>query len=292
MLAHNIKEVLTLVPEALEFVKKANLEEDFPVDSKDSAAASYLTAAYLTKVAGKVLDIDLLKRLEKAASLYNVKGELDKLIPRFSQMTKQASEEEILEMVKSAEAMFEGDLCGFLDIEKAAQKASDLMTKYSSFITSDEVKRYGGKAYLNKEAAIYSLANRYYATKEQNTHFVKIARLIQDDIREDDFKTINEVCQVVTSLDKQAGLDIIGFNFWKEALIVKESALAAGLTVRVNGKDVPYTKIAALGKDRMCSYLGNDVGSALTGDAANDKAVVESLPRDSQMILQNILRNV
>ena len=292
MLAHNIKEVLTIVPEAMGFIKEASLEQDFPVDNKDSAAASYLTAAYLVKVAGKPLDIDLLRRLEKAASLYGVKEEMDKFIPRFSQITKQASEEESLNIVKAAEAMFEGNLAGFLNIGKAAEQAAELMEKYASKITSPEVHRYAGRAYLNKEAAVQSLANRYYATKQSNPHFIKIARLINDSVREDDFLSINDICKTVTILDKQAGLDLIGFNFYKEALITKQSALAAGLTVKLNGVEVPYTKIVALGKDRIGSYLGKDVGDSLTGDASNDKAVLESLPRDLQIMLQNVLKNV
>lgn len=292
MLAHNIREVLTIVPEALGFIKEASLEQDFPVDSKDSAAASYLTAAYLVKVAGKILDIDLLRKLEKAAALYGVKEDMDKFIPRFNHITKQATEEEVLGFVKAAEAMFEGNLCGFLNIEKAAEQAEDLVAKYASKITSAEVHRYSGHAYLNKESAIQSLANRYYATKQTNPHFIKIARLINDSVREDDFLSIKDLCKTVTILDKQAGLDLIGFNFYKEALITKQAAYAGGLTIQLCGKEYPYTKLVALGKDRIGSYLGKDVEATLTGDPGNDKAVIESLPRDLQMLLQSVLKNV
>jgi len=292
MLAHNLKEVLTIVPEAIGFVKEASLELDFPTDNKDSAAASYLTAAYLVKVAGKTLDIDLLKKLEKAASLYGVKGDMDKFIPRFTQMTKEASSKDNSVTVKSAEAMFEGNLCGFLNIEKAAEQASDLMEKYASEITSPEVRRYAGHAYLDKQAAITTLANRYYATKQTNPSFIKIARIINDSVREDDFMSIGDICKAVTILDKQAGLDLIGFNFYKEALITKQSAMAAGLTVKLNGTPVPYSKIVALGKDRIGSYIGKDVGDSLTNDPGNDKAVLEALPRDLQVMLLGILKNV
>lgn len=292
MLAHTLKNVLTLVPEAMEFVKQASLEQDFPTDNRDSAAASYLTAAYLTKVAGKVLDVDLLKHLEKAATLYDVKKEMDKYIPRFSQMTKQASEKELLGMVKAAEAMFEGNLCGFLNIEKAAERATELTSQYGDLITSDEVKRYAGHAYLNKSAAVQSLANRYYATKQTNPTFVKIARLINDSVREDDFLSIRDICNSVALLDKQAGLDIIGFNPFKEFLITKQAALSKGLTVTLAGKEHPYTKVASLGKDRICDYLGKEAAAGLTGDCVNDKYVLESLPRSSQVMLSNVLKNV
>lgn len=285
MLAHNIKEVLTIVPEALDFVKEASLEQEFPVDSKDSAAASYLTAAYLTKSAGKVLDIDLLKRLEKAASLYGVKDKLDEFIVRFNPIQKKAEVD-----VKSMEAMFEGNLSGFLNIEKAATQATELMSKYASEVTSDEVRRYSGNAYLNKEAAVYSLANRFYATKETFPSFIKIARMINDDVREDDFSSIAEICRTVTTLDKQAGLDIIGFNFYKEALITKEAAIA-GLVVNLNGTPVSYAKISALGKERIGSYLGKDIGDAMKGDPS-DKYMLEALPKPQQAMLQKIIKNV
>lgn len=292
MLAHNIKSVLTLVPEAMEFVKKASLEQDFPTDNKDSAAASYLTAAYLTKVAGKVLDVDLLKHLEKAAALYGVKTEMDKFIPRFSQMTKQASVEETLGMVKAAEAMFEGNLCGFLNIEKAAERANELIREHGDLITSSEVKRYAGHAYLNKSAAVQSLANRFHATKQTNPTFIKIARLINDSVREDDFLSIRDICNAVTLMDKEAGLDLIGFNAYKEFLITKQAALSKGLTVTLAGKEHPYTKVASLGKDRISDYLGKEAAAGLTGDCVNDKYVLESLPRSSQAMLSNVLRNV
>ena len=292
MLAHNLKEILTIIPEALGFIKEASLELDFPTDNKDSAAASYLTAAYLVKVAGKTLDIDLLKKLEKAASLYGIKEEMDKFIPRFSQMNKEASQKETPVLVKTAEAMFEGNLCGFLNIEDAAEQATQLMIKYASQITSLEVQRYAGHAYLNKEAAITSLANRYYATKQTNSHFIKIARLINDSVREDDFTTIKDICRTVSTLDKQAGLDLIGFNFYKEALITKQSALSTGLHVKLAGVNVPYTKIASLGKNRIEEFLGKEATAGLSGDCVNDKYVLESMPRSLQLQLNNILKNV
>jgi hypothetical protein len=292
MLAHNIKEVLTIIPEALEFVKQASLELDFPTDNKDSVAASYLTAAYLVKVANKTLDVDLLKKLEKAASLHGIKEQLDLLTPRFSQMTKVASEEETMSFVKAAEAMFEGELCGFLNIEKAAEQAYSLVNQYSDKITSTEVRRYSGQAYLNKEAAIQALSTRHYATKEKNEYYVKIASLVESSVKEDDFLSIRDICKAVTLLDKQAGLDLIGFNFYKEALITKQSELASSLSVTLVGQKVPYTKISALGKDAVSSYMGKDIGNSLNGDPCHDKSVLESLPRDLQSMLLNILKRV
>jgi hypothetical protein len=292
MLAHHMKAVLTQVPEAMEFVKKASLEQDFPLDNKDSVSASYLTAHYLLKTAGKVLDPTMLSKLEKAASLYGVKDELDKYVPRFTPMVKQASEEDVSKMVKQAEAMFDGEMCGFLNLQEASEAADSLMEKFASDITSENVLRYSGHAYMNKEAAITTLANRYHATKGERPEFVKIARIINDSVRDDDFKTVHDICKTVTLLDKKAGLDIMGFNFYKEALIVKKAAYAGGLSVKVDGQDVPYSKIQALGKERIGSFLGKDIGASLTEDPVNDKAVIESLPLDSQKMLASILKSV
>ena len=291
MLAHHLKEVLTLVPEAMGFVKEASLELDFPTDSKDSTAASYLTAAYLVKSAGRVIDPAILKKLEKAASLYGIKADLDKFTPRFTVMTKQASEEEVTEMVKQAEAMFEGELCGFLNIIDAATTAESMLEKFASKISSQEVKRYAGNMIMNKEAAMYSLANRHVATKGKNPQFLKIAQLIEDGVEMGNFSDIREVCKAVAYLDKQAGLDIIGFNPYKEFLMTKEAAEAA-TTVKLNNQEVPYLKVAKLGKDAIGNCLGKDVGSALTGDVCTDKGILEALPRDLQIQLLQALKNV
>lgn len=290
MLAHNIKEVLTMLPEAMPLVKQASLEEDFPTNNKDSVCASYLTAKYLTKVAGKAIDLSITAKLEKAASLYGIREELELLASKLSKpITKKASRSATL--VKEAEAMFEGDLSGFLDITKAATKAEALMTKYAAEVTSTEVLVYSGNAYLKKEAAITSLANRYYATKGKVEEFAKIASLIHStSVHENDFDAVKSICKAVTLLDKQAGLDLIGFNFYKEALTTKVAAVNVNVTL--NGQQVPYDKIARVGKATIGSYLGKDIEEAFTGDAFNDKAVLEALPRDSQAMLISILRNV
>jgi hypothetical protein len=239
-----------------------------------------------------MVDVGILKKLEKAASLYGIKDTLDKMTPKFTQMTKQASEEEVLGMVKAAEAMYEGDLAGFLNIGKAVETAEALWVKYAGLISSEEVKRYTGHAYLNKEAAIQALSNRYLATGEKNPTFIKIANLITAHVQENDYKSISDICKAVTLLDKQAGLDLRGFNFWKEALITKEASFTKGLTVRLNNKDVPYTKVASLGKNSISSYLGKEACAGLNGDPVNDKYLLEALPRDLQITLAQVLKGV
>lgn len=293
MLAHNIKAILTLVPEATSMVKKANLEEDFPLDSKDSACASYLRVNYLTKVAERKLDSDLVAKIEKAAELYGVKDEVEQYLPRFNTFEKKASETQSQYglSIKDIEAGFEGDLAGFgfLGIEKAASEAKSIVEKFGDQVKSAEVLRYAGKAYLNKEAAVKTLANRFYASKEQE--FVKLARAASE-MKEDDFEAISNLCATVTGFDKKAGLDIIGFNFYREALLTKEAQLGSVMSVNLAGTSVPWESIQKFGKDRIASTVGSDVASAMTGSPVQDKAMLESLPRDVQLMIASLVKGV
>lgn len=294
MLAHNIKDILTLVPEATSMVKQANLEEDFPLDNKDSACASYLRVNYLTKVAERKLDLDLVAKIEKAAELYGVKDQVDPYLSRFNTIEKKASaaQSQYGLTLKDIEAGFEGDLSGlgFLGIEKAASAAKKIVGDFGDMVKSAEVLRYAGHAYLNKTAAVQALGNRFYASKDPS--FIKVARVVVDDIREDDFSAISSLCDTITQLDKQAGLDIIGFNFYKEALLTKMSALCSSMTVNLAGTQVPFESIQKFGKDRIASTLGGDIAKAITGSPVEDKAMLESLPRDLQVMLAGLVKGI
>ncbi len=294
MLAHNIKEILLLVPEATSMVKQASLEEEFPTDSKDSTCASYLRIEYLEKVAGRRVSLDTVHKVRQAAELYGVDEKLQEYKGRFKTREKRASApgNEFGLSIREIEAGFEGDLAGlgFLGIEKAASAAKNIVQEYGKLVKSAEVLRYAGVAYLDKEAAVKTLANRYFATKD--TSFVKVARLVVDEIRENDTAAIGALCDTVTKLDKQAGLDIIGFNFYKEALLTKKAALASAMMVNLAGTQTPWESIQKFGKDRIASTLGADIAKGLTGDPVNDKAVLESLPRDLQVMLGSLVKGI
>ena len=134
MLAHNIKAILTLVPEAKPMVKAASLEEDFPYDSKDSVTASYLRVHYLEKVAEKRVDPATVAKITKAAQLHGVKDALDAFLPRFNTLEKVASQNQSKYglKLKEIEAGFEGDLSGFgfIGIEKIAAMAESIVDAY------------------------------------------------------------------------------------------------------------------------------------------------------------------
>lgn len=292
MLAHNLKAILTLVPEARPMVKQASLEEDFPYDSKDSVCASYLRVHYLEKVAEKAVDPAISKKITKAAELHGVKTTLDQYLDRFNTFEKKAAETEAKYGMtrREMEAGFEGELggFGFLGIEKIASTAKNIYEKFGNEVESLEVRRYAGRAWLNKEAALLTLANRYHATQEPA--FVKVARVVVDSVKENDFDAISQLCDTVTKLDKQAGLDVIGFNFYREALITKQADYNSSMSVNLAGTPVAWEKICKFGKERMASALGKDVADAMTGDPANDKAVLESLPLDMQKMLLSLCK--
>lgn len=284
MLAYDLRNILELVPEAMPFVKQASLEEDFPMNNKDSVCASYLRMNYLVKVAGEIVDVDQYERVKKAAVLYGVKDKLDEISTGFKTIEKKAS----LEKTASFDcAVFEAQLNNVMltGIEKVASEASELRETYGDLVTSDEVLRYAGELWLNKEAAVMAISNRYYAS--ENVEFVKMARLVAETDAFDK-NASKQIAKTITVMDKQAGLDLLGFNFYKEGFTKQ----AGEFTIKLAGEVVPYSKIVRCGKDRISSLVGDDVGGAITGSGPDDKAMLESLPRDVQLTLKNVIRNV
>lgn len=280
MLAYNIKDILEIIPEAMPMVKKASLEDEFPTNNKDSVCASFLRIEYLTKVASTPVDEETITKIKKAADLYGVTEELYKLASAFDYTPPQ---EDPLEKLATD---FYSNVDNMFSIEKTASLAEQLYREGCD----DEIKRYSANAWLNKEAAVKSLANRYYASKDSS--FVKVARLVIDNVKENDFDTLRKVCHTVTELDKKAGLDLIGFNFYKEALITKEAAFKQALSVTLAGETFPYDKIERFGKERIASVVGQDVAKEFGSDITNNKYMLESLPRDLQIMLKSSLKGI
>ena len=291
MLVYYIKDILSIAPEAIEFIKQANLESEFPSESKDSVAASYLSMNYLTKVAHKPVDLDKYKKIEKAAELYNLPSVLSSIVQKFEQvdLEKKAAAQRIpqaeeFEMVKNH---FKGNLSGFVyDLEKVAEEAEAIYETFDGAKDVPELRIYAGHGFLQKEAALGSLAARYQATKD--ARFLKVARIVENtEPLEYTPDNLRKLAHTVTKLDNEYHLGAKGFNFYKEAM-TKE---ASGVCIRLMGQQVPYEKIRKFGNDRIGSILGADVGKSLTGDVGNDKAVLESLPRDLQALLHSHVKN-
>lgn len=296
MLAHNLKDILQIVPEAKEHIKQANIEEEFPVDNKDGALASCLRAYYLIKIAGKPVDPITMEKLQKAASLYGIQEEAKSFIQQMKKYAEFKQKESIEKMeeipVKVAEANFEGNLTGIaFDPAQAMRSARTLMEKYAEQITSDTVKLYAGKAYFLKQAAIEGLETR--AKISGNDVYTKIASLVDKAMSYD--STGNEVlnlCERVVELDKKAGLTARGFDFVKEALSVSPDRTMTALQLRIAGKTYPYEKFQRLGNHRIKQYLGKDVAAEMTHDPLVNKRIIETLPLDLQRVLASLLNNV
>jgi ACT domain-containing protein len=91
-------------------------------------------------------------------------------------------------------------------------------------------------------------------------------------------------------MDKEAQISSRGFNFFREAVLVKEATSV--MTIKLCNKDIPYEAISRVGSDRIAQYIGKDVAKEFDAGPANAKAVLETLPADLQTLLVNLTKNV
>lgn len=293
MLAHSIKPILSLIPEALPLVKQASLDQDMPVDSRDSCIASALALKYQECVSHKPVDFFAFEKVAAAIELYGVKGIVNTLNTKMlkeAHLRMLASIENPKESFITKQAGFAGEASGFADLSKVSSDAVEMYKQASELGVepSDEVKRYSGHGFLDKKAAIESLAGRFQATN--NTNFVKLASAIYKmDTQSMKPETVLDICQTVTSMDKEAQLSSKGFNFFKETILLKSAASV--LTVKVLNQDMPYETIARVGRDRVSKFIGEDVAKCMDNGPAEAKTVIETLPRDLQTVLFNLTKN-
>jgi hypothetical protein len=296
MLAHSLKSILTLIPEALPLVKKASIDKTLPLDSADSCIASALQLKYFEKVAYSPVSFTDMEKVASAVEMYNVGETVARLS---SAMVKAASvKREVESRDLSAEyflkeASFSGDISTTLVSERSvvAQQLYKL-AESSNISYSDSVELYSGHAYFDKSAALKSLSVRYAATK--NDEFVKIARVIVESSTDERLKDSNNLVKIanfVAALDEKEGLQFKGFNFYQEAF-VKEAAFKSALIVKLAGQNVDYEKLEQLGKARISSYVGADVAKEMDSGPENFKHVLESLPLDTQKLILNMTKNV
>jgi hypothetical protein len=293
MLAHSIKSILSLIPEAMPLIKRASLDQDMPTDSRDSCIASALALKYQECISHKPVDFSAFEKVAQAVDLYGVKGIVNSLN---SKMVKEASARSLAalenpkETFLTKQAGFTGELSGFSDIAQVSRNAVELYKQAQTLGVepSTDVKRYSGHGYLDKKAAIESLAGRFQATG--NTSFVKIASAIYKmDTLTLKPETILDICQTVSSMDKEAQISSKGFNFFKETVLVKSAASV--LNVRLLNKDCPYETIARVGRDRVSKFIGEDVAKSMDSGPQEAKAVIETLPLDLQTVLSNLIKN-
>ncbi len=289
MLAHDLKEILDLVPSAMEHIKQASIEDEYPVDSPDTTIASRLRIDYQIKVAHRPVDFETINLVKKAADLWGVTQTIESLSTDLTPRRPGVNHAEEA-MMKQSE--FSSKTAGVgVDFAELAKEAQHLVDKFKEHVDSEDVLRYSCQGVLNKQAALNALNSRAYATGKEE--FTKLAHSLET-TNTDKLSTseLQKLAEVVTMLDKKAGLHFKGFNFYRETIMVKEADIKSQMTILIDGKDVPYEKIQKLGAYRIGSALGKDVGDALGKSPVEDKEIIETLPLDLQKVLSGMLRNV
>lgn len=292
MLAHSIKNILELVPEALPLLKQASVDQEMPLDNKDSVLATALQVGYFEKVAYSPVDVFKLEKIAQAVKAYKmedtVKDLTDKMVKAANDKRTEAdTNNDYMYLLKVSS--FEGAMSQ-LSTEQRSQTATELYkeAKNRGLEPSDDVTLYSGNGYLSKEAAVKALSVRFDATKNQD--FVKIAQaIVKADMNTDLART---VADAIDQMDKTAGLHFKGHNFYKEAFFVKEAAFKGSITVNLGGKQIPYESIERVGKQTISQYIGADVAKEMDAGPMNFKTVVETLPMDLQRVLLNLTKNV
>jgi hypothetical protein len=295
MIAHSLKNIIELIPQALEHVKQASVDQEMPLDSKASTIATALELQYFEKIAHKSVNVFALEKVAQAVELYGV-TELVKELG--TALVKAAADCKVDELLNTNEnfflkvAAFEGTHANMSIEERSATATALYKEAKQRNIDADElVMLYSGNGYLSKEAAVKALAVRYHTT--QNTDFVKLAGTIG---RMPDTslspELLIEISDTICKLDKMAGLNFQGHNFYKEAFFLKESAFKSSMSVRLCGKDIPYESIERVGRQKVASYIGEDIAKEMDAGPQNFKAVVETLPLDLQNVLHSLVKNV
>lgn len=289
MLAHDLKNILELVPSAMGFIKQASIEEEYPVDNPDSTIASGLRINYQIKVAHKPIDYEILNLVKKASILWGVEEKIEELSKG---LIKKAEVEDKQELALFKQETFMNKVGGFnTDYNGLAKEAAELVKEFGEHVDSEDVLRYSCQGVLNKQAALAALESRAVVTGIEE--FAKIAKALETE-KVEKFSTeeLQKLAECVTMLDKKANLQVKGFNFYREAIMVKEADIKSAVTILIDGKEVPYEKIQRLGKDRIVGALGKEFGSELGKGPINDKEVLETLPLDLQKVLSALLKGM
>lgn len=285
MSIYTLREMVELNPEIAGLVKQASDIDDFSTNTKEDTLVSSLKAAYLVKIAKKVVNPDTLTKVATASRLYGLEDQVKALVDTMSAGSLEKSASEPVDYLKDlnlAQSYIESETSGFCDIEKVAEASQELYDAYSNDITSEVVRTYAGANVFVKEAAVEALKARARIVPV----FEKVAEMIEGTNSEDfTMEQARSISQVITQMDKEAGLCTKGFNFYKEAYLTK-SAASSALLVNCDGKKVPIEKVL---RAPIGDILGNDVAAHLGSDPYEVKAAVEALPRDAQRLLARYL---
>lgn len=295
MLGYTLKSILELVPEVTSLVKQASILQDYPTDNVDGCLASALAIEYAKTQKGQTVPYDAIEKVAHAVEVYGLQGQVTKFTERMISrmhggMQKQASVQE-RGTFDSRRAFFEGELCGTRDVAGLTKTAGCLFEEASALgrDPGEAVAKYSGNAYLLKEAALTALGHRFHVTK--NDTFVKIAAALG---KEPDVlppgRVVQSLCSAITRMDKQAGLDMAGFDFYKETLITKSAAVSCS-TVDLCGQTFPLQTVLNVPREHVEHYLGKDVAEGLSSDPTTAKAVVDSLPNDLKRVMITLVKS-
>lgn len=283
MLAYDMKDILLIVPEAESMTKEASLQEAFPIDNRDSAFASGLRIEYLTKVAGETVNYATREKVATVLSAYGLTAEMEKMaskIATFGAAEKRASLYNEQETLHLQEEVLRGNLGFHQDLIKVANYAEDLVGRFNGKEFSYETQLYSGLLPFGQSEVENALQKRAYTTGD--TRYNDVLGVIS----EFGIEALNlggqekraSVAKAVTQIDQE---HFYNGDFFKEAFVKK-----ASYSVNLGSKSVPWESI---NKDHVGDVLGKEVSAALTGDYANDKAVLESLPLDERNTLGRFL---
>ena len=286
MLAYDLNDILKIVPEAVCLVKEASVSENFPIDNKDSALASALRIAYLTKVAGEQVNYVTQEKVAQAVTAFGVGEVFTKMaskIEAFGEAEKQASMYDLDQTLALQQEVLRGELGFGQDLLKVASYAEGVYERFPGKEMDETTHRYSSVMPFGEDELSNALQKRAYLTGDSRYQD------ILDVVKEVGVETLNlgtrekraSVAKTVANLDRE--LHYNG-DFYKEAFVKQ-----ASYNVRLNAKTVPYESLVKMGKDHIGDLIGKDVAASLTGDFANDKAVIESLPMDEKAVLERFL---
>ena len=297
MYLQTAKEILTLVPESAELLKTASVEGHAQaLHEPANALASYLDITYLEKVAGKAVDIDYRSQTLRAVSLLGLTKQAEEfsasLVERATQpkldLEKEASRR--VHLVKEQMNKFDADLV------KAASLANYLVdSKYGeteAVKNSPEVAAMACTGYMDKAAAISELYYRF--NKSGYEPFIKLANVINErDTVSLTRSEQNAICDAVRIMEKTAKLACGATNFNRHVMVVRpleKAAFEKAICCTVAGRSIPLDKIQQVGHGTLASVLGEEVAQALQGHPVEAEAVIDTLPLDSQQLLEALVR--
>lgn len=286
MLAYDMNEILSIVPDAVGLVKEASLNEEFPLDNADSVCASALRAGYLTKVAGKQVPYSTQESIEKAVQAYGLEQSLKPLHDRMTKYASALAAERHYDKKASLELSEDVLASGFgygCDLIKQANYAASLVDRYGDSNYQEVTLRYSGSLPLSEPLLFEALEKRAFVTKNSDYGVIKdsIASYTVDALNAESREKRASLAQFIATLDFKCGYH---GDIYKDAF-VKEAACK----VRLKTKEVSWESIQKLGKGHIKDLVGKDVADALTGDYANDKAVIEALPLDERGVIERFV---